>query len=331
MELYKSWRIPDIGKNAKWIVVDGNGNIVNKNPTKEELINLKEGTCIGYKRYKYTKYQLLRFLVNFYEENRRTPTCSDFDNNPKYPGIKIYYIRFESWNNAIKEAGLWKKRYNQEHACNRCGKDLGEPEESGEYPLKEYDEKGAWTGNWDCHNCYQKYDPNSQHSIIKSVGDRRTGSQDPNHSNVKGDKGEELLYVWKGYINLNKKTDNYNSRRDFFDDKTGEYYQAKIAYYNDIERYWKQDFQKLIKSIKKGFRFKILYIFCVSKDGMIIERIYEIPEKEIYDIETNKGRGSISIMKYDSNMRLYENGWYEMYRNKDLGELENVNEIWQRI
>lgn len=51
MELYKSWRIPDIGKNAKWIVIDGNGNIVNKNPTKEELINLKKGTFIGYKRY----------------------------------------------------------------------------------------------------------------------------------------------------------------------------------------------------------------------------------------------------------------------------------------
>ena len=64
---------------------------------------------------------------------------------------------------------------------------------------------------------------------------------------------------------------------------------------------------------------------------MIIERIYEIPEKEIYDIETNKERGSISIMKYDSNMNLYKNGWYEMYRDKDLGELENVNEIWQRI
>ena len=329
--MYKAWRIPGIGEKAKWIVVDENGNIVDRSPTREELMNLKEGICAGYKRYKYTKDKLLRFLINFYEENRRVPTCSDFDEDHKYPSFKIYYLRFGSWNNAIKESGLWKKRYNPAHTCDRCGKDFGDQEESRNYPLKEYDKKGNWNGNWDCPSCYQTFDPNSQHNLIKSVADCRTRNQRPDSTNIKGDKGQKLLCAWKGYTDLNKENDNYKSPIDCIDEKTRQHYQAKIAYYNNIERSWKQEFQKLIKSIKTGFRFKILYMFCVSKDGKIIERIYELPEKEIYDSETNKGRGSISIMMYDSNMRPYENGWYARYRNKDLEELENVNKTWQSI
>lgn len=36
---YRSYRFVDRG--AKWVIADENGNIINKNPTKEELIGLE--------------------------------------------------------------------------------------------------------------------------------------------------------------------------------------------------------------------------------------------------------------------------------------------------
>lgn len=85
------------------------------------------------------------------------------------------------------------------------------------------------------------------------------------------------------------------------------------------------------ESIIKGFRFKILYIFCVSKDGKRVERIYEIPEIEIYDQEKDEGRTDILIVKNPLRKNSKTLYWYEKYRVTDEEELKKADKILKEI
>lgn len=97
---YKSYRFVD-GK-ARWVIVDENRDITNRNPSKEELKELEKES-----HQKYTKHQLLKYLVQFDKENGRIPVANDFNNkNPKYPSLSTYIKNFGSWNNALKLARL---------------------------------------------------------------------------------------------------------------------------------------------------------------------------------------------------------------------------------
>ena len=54
----------------------------------------------------YTNEELLRYLIQFYEENGRSPTMEHIRKNYKYPGFSVYQQRFRSWQNALKLVGL---------------------------------------------------------------------------------------------------------------------------------------------------------------------------------------------------------------------------------
>jgi len=106
---YKSYRIID-GK-PRWVIVDETGNIVNRNPSKDELNDLKEETYVRkYNRKggsrKYTDKDLLNYLRQFENDEGRIPTATDFFNNPRYPNHGTYQKRFGSWSNALKLVGL---------------------------------------------------------------------------------------------------------------------------------------------------------------------------------------------------------------------------------
>jgi hypothetical protein len=88
------------------VIVDICGNIINKNPTKEELKGLKTELSRKELSKEENKEYLLEFLRYFYKKEARVPMICDFINNSKYPSGKIYQMIFGSWNNAIKEAGL---------------------------------------------------------------------------------------------------------------------------------------------------------------------------------------------------------------------------------
>jgi hypothetical protein len=105
--IYKSKRIVDGKPPLRTVIVDEDGKVINKNPTKEELKGLmKEPRTPRDTTRKYTKEQLLWCLIQFYEENGRPPTQKDFDNNPDYPHSKIYHKYFGSWSAALKLVGL---------------------------------------------------------------------------------------------------------------------------------------------------------------------------------------------------------------------------------
>jgi hypothetical protein len=104
---YTSIRI--IGGMPRKVIVDTYGNIINRNPTKEELKNIdkeprkpRDTIKIVY----YTEEELLNYLINFYKENGRPPTEKDFKNNPEYPHFSTYVRRFGSWTNVLRQIEL---------------------------------------------------------------------------------------------------------------------------------------------------------------------------------------------------------------------------------
>lgn len=108
MIYYKSKRPVD-GKPPTWVIVDEDGEIINRNPSKDELKGLENEE---YKRpfkskiKNYTDEELLNELRRFEKEEGRIPTYDDFIVNVGYPSSKTYQRRFGSWSNVLKLVGL---------------------------------------------------------------------------------------------------------------------------------------------------------------------------------------------------------------------------------
>jgi hypothetical protein len=105
---YRAWRIIN-GKPAQWVIVDESGNIVNRNPTKEELKELEKEQRRSQDTRNFRKYEddgLLSELIRFEKENGFPPTANDFRDGPEYPNPSTYQKRFGSWSNSLKLVGL---------------------------------------------------------------------------------------------------------------------------------------------------------------------------------------------------------------------------------
>lgn len=108
---YTSIRLID-GKPRK-VIVNKNGDIINKNPIKEDLIGIDiEPYTINRKKI-YTNRKLLDCLRQFDKENGRAPVENDFDGNPRYPSFGTYIKHFGNWNNALIMAELFDNRIRQ--------------------------------------------------------------------------------------------------------------------------------------------------------------------------------------------------------------------------
>lgn len=91
--------------------MDETGNIANKNPSKDELKDLKREILLPYSRgnkktNRYTKEQLKNDLRRFEREEGRIPTIRDFVNNPEYPSFAAYQKCFGSWTNGLESVGF---------------------------------------------------------------------------------------------------------------------------------------------------------------------------------------------------------------------------------
>lgn len=194
--------------------------------------------------------------------------------------------------------------------CTKCGKDFGE--EWSDKPIRE-----PLTGKWICVYCwyhtYYKKRPDSTKNIIKQLRNTRTGNLDPNCTTAKGNKFEELSDRLYGFESLNKKNDNYTNPIDSIDPKTGLLYQTKGSLYDSSRRSWHSNWEN---DHNKEF-YKLIY-HCASKDGKIIERIYEFTKEEVIK------RVSIEIFKNPSRV-----GWYDSYRVNDEEILKKANEIFK--
>ncbi len=125
---------------------------------------------------------------------------------------------------------------------------------------------------------------------------------------------------------MNKKLDNYNSPIDHSIDSVLGIIQTKGRFYDSYNQCWTQNFTHEHNAVAKGFDFDVLILYCVSKDGKIIERIYIFPSEEILK--------RISITVYDDPKDRWKNSilpWYEEYRIDDEKVLLKVNEIWKHL
>lgn len=205
---FTSIRLTD--DKQKKVIVNICGDIINRNPTKYELKDttkhLSTKEILKLPEDEMKKY-LLEFLIYFYEKERRTPLAKDFTKNPKYPSFATYQRVFENWNNAIIEAELWNKRYNPTHTCDRCGISF---DKTTGHPTREKDKYGKWLLIWDCNNCYQKYDPNSNNSKTKQEADCRNGNLDPNSNTGIGYVAAVLIKKYLEVEDCFELTDNFN-------------------------------------------------------------------------------------------------------------------------
>lgn len=108
-EYYKAKRI--IYGKPRWVIIDETGNVVDNNPCKDKLKDLKKGLYTGKFRdginnLRYSDEELLYSLNRFYEKYGRIPIEKDFYNNPEFPGFKVYQKRFGSWQKALKLLGF---------------------------------------------------------------------------------------------------------------------------------------------------------------------------------------------------------------------------------
>lgn len=208
--------------------------------------------------------------------------------------------------------------HNEANTCDRCGISFDRN------PNKEYDKEGHWTGKWDCYNCFQKFDPNSQRNIRKSLSTRRTGNQDPNSNQAIGDKFQELTCKWRSTIStipvedLNIKNDNYTRGTPIDHSRDSELgiIQTKGSSYSSCYRWWHFNVGR-----EHNKEFDIAICYCKSKDGKTIDQLYIFPKSEIIK------RSSITVYKNPT----IGVQWYEQYRITDKETINKVNDIWKEI
>lgn len=199
--------------------------------------------------------------------------------------------------------------YNRTNTCDRCGDKLI-PHINA---LREHNKEWNWTGRWICRECRNKDYYRETESFITN---RRSGNQDPNSSNEKGDNFEELTCLWREIKRLSLEEDNYTLPIDHSKDPELGIVQTKGRLYSTDYRKW--DVGSLDHEWFKEFDYMIFY--CASADGKTIDRIYIFPWEEVLR------RTSIGI--YTNPARI---GWYENYRVRDENVLRKVNKLWKEI
>lgn len=128
------------------------------------------------------------------------------------------------------------------------------------------------------------------------------------HSYGKGIIGEAVIMDVRKIKNYNIEVNNFCAKFDLFGDFEYGVIQVKtkISLFGDCCAYFGEE-----------HNFHTLFFLCMSKDRKIIERIYIIPEKELYDIT------GITI-KYNNNSK------WEKFRLDDIS-LQQYNGAYQNL
>jgi ribosomal protein L34E len=151
-----------------------------------------------------------------------------------YRQIKNYGTTDTSVMRQIKSTYKRPKRYNKGNICDICAEKGIITKLYAKNAFQEYNKDGKYTERWMCKSCYAK---NHYRENIGSMTARRLGNQNIDHSNTKGDKGQKLLNVFKGWKDLNKENDDYNSPIDSIDQK-GLLHQVRTKWYDPYNKIW---------------------------------------------------------------------------------------------
>lgn len=263
--------------------------------------------------------------------------------NVSYDGINFFSIVYIDRRLIMNPTGDDLKgtkllKYNDTNICNKCREDnekdgRGLTEKSILYPgnARNFNIDGKSVWYCEIHSSrYRSKLPDSSSNIRKLLTDHRTGNvKDP--TKILGDNCEELTEKWTGAKRLSVKYDKYSQLpldhgpitehisvmvRDKLVELYGKVPQTKGSNYH--KKYGSWEFGCLDTEWNKEFDIEILW--CISEDGMSIERGYIIPKKVIR-------QKTISIVKNPSKGVQ----WYEEYRVIDEETLKKINIIWKKI
>jgi len=293
---YKDNRLID-GKPRR-VVIDEEGNITNRQPSKEELKGLewayhqgKQG-CIPV----YTDEELLNYLKKFYYDNGRAPKRREFEIHPDYPGKTTYCRRFGSWKNALEKAGILDK---MEHVRIYTSEEISDSlfqfyETYGQIPKYNDFRNGAMSihastilrrfGTW--NNALKTVGLDPDTLIKKGIG--------VNNSNNKGRRFE--LYVGESfneiYEDLSGK--NHKSSLDGIC-PNGLLYEAKSSSFD--RGCWDYHFYNSEKERVRWYYLgafdayfeKLLYVWRVPSDVIVGERLYVgLTKRSQFNVENMK-------------------------------------------
>lgn len=248
---YKSLRIID--SKPKWVIVDEDSNIVDENPTKDQL-----------KMVLIESHKKKAFKIN-------------------YDDIK----------------------------CCICGGDSTYINRNGYPEWRKFPDVKRWDGkSYLCKSCYSKEYmklPDSHHNLMKKVTDFRTGNLGSKTKTGKGFIGEQIVAKVRKLKNCCIETDIFNFKFDLSKDPEYGMIQVKlrVSCYGD----W---------YIKFGIEhnFDTLFVLCMDKNMKNVERVYTIPEEELY------GMKSLTIMGSENSkwemFRIDEKPYNEAYQNMKL-------------
>jgi len=198
----------------------------------------------------------------------------------------------------------------------------------------ETDKNGKKIGGWICRKhgrkSYQRYSPNSQNNVLRSVADIRTGNL-IDYTKLLCNSCEELTEKWLGAERLSIKYDRY-SRIPLDHGPITKHISILIGC-ELIDLYGKVPQTKgkcyspkygWSGGSEKGENFDVLILYCLSVDGKKIERIYIFPKDSakrsigiILNPTDSHGNRKISI--------------YDNYRVTDEEEIIRVNNIYRNI
>lgn len=267
-----------------------------------------------------------------------------------YDGQNFFWVVYNNTNrklimNPTRDdlKGTSLKKYNPTNICPTCREEWerGDIQELNDknilYPANAYHDtykNGNKTEKLVCckHGLrhYKRYDPDSSNNCLKSVRGCRTGNINPDSNFAKGDIGEKLTCILFGVKQLSIEYDNYELPIDHdhipkgtlvkiggeLVDLSGNIPQTKMRKYDPIEGRWL--FTSLYREWYKDFDIEILW--CIIKNK--IDRVYIVPKKKIYDLDTKKGISGITIYK---EVKVGPH-LYEKYRITDEEFINRANE-----
>lgn len=289
---FKSVRI--VNGKQKSVIVNICGEIINNNPTKEDLKNVKPEISrrqLGKLTEQELKEYLLGYLRYFYYKEGRVPGTKDFS-NPKYPSRGLYKDVFKSWKNAIRDAGL-------HDVCCKCG-----AIDTWQWYRESESKKRL------CGECYKKL-PGGVYDTLRLRAMCRNKELDlDKHNMALGFLGEIIVAKTLGLDTCAKKIDIFTYKYDISQESIDgriEVKTAEISYSGD-----RWSFGKI-----KPEKSDIIYLVCMSKNLKDVERMYKIKSENI-------DRNSIAIIK-DSirttkwvKFRIDEMPYNDSYHSMDI-------------